>query len=232
MTLKRCSDLSAADWITACDCPWQQLAEFGPPAFPAYARLRFLPDPVYNGQSENDVDSDEHGPSEPAQLRAVLAVLGRHTGTPGDCYFCLWDGWGPPLHDHDGRLKPDASKQATGAVPAIDPGMISTGWAEFPSPARHEPMVVIPNRAFYLFRGAVAELGDRGPAQGRPGQPGTGFIAPAFVWPADHAWCIANDVDPHWAGIGADTAAINQLIADPQLNVVSADPRAYQPRYR
>jgi len=55
---------------------------------------------------------------------------------------------------------------------------------------------------------------------------------PAFVWPADHAWFVASDIDPHWAGIGADTRVINQLVADPRLDVVPADPRAAQPAYR
>jgi hypothetical protein len=177
----------------------------------------------------------ENGPSETAQLRAVLDVLARHTRTPDDCYFCLWDGWGEPLRDDDGPRMLDLPTDPIGAVPGIDPDMISTGWAEFPSlssPALREPMVVVPNRAYYLFRGTVSELGDRGPADGWPGQPGTGIADPAFVWPADHAWCIANDVDPHWAGIGADTAAIDQLVADPRLDVVPADPRADQPRYR
>jgi hypothetical protein len=235
VALAPCSDVSAADWITASDRPWQQLAEFGPPGFPAYARLRFLPDPAHEGQSENDVDVDENGPSETAQLRAVLAVLAHHTRTPDDCYFCLWDGWGQPLPDDDGPLMLYMPRPAIAAVPGIDPDMISTGWAEFPSfspPARHEPMVVVPNRAYYLFRGTVAELGDHGPADGWPGQPGTRMADPAFIWPADHAWCIANDVDPHWAGIGADTAAINQLVAHPRLDVVPADPHADQPRYR
>ena len=54
---------------------------------------------------------------------------------------------------------------------------------------------------------------------------------PAFIWPADHAWCIANDVDPHWIGIGADTPAIDQLVAHPLLDVVPADPRQEQPYY-
>jgi hypothetical protein len=54
----------------------------------------------------------------------------------------------------------------------------------------------------------------------------------AFIWPADHAWCVANDVDPHWAGIGADVSATGQLLADPRLDVVAADPRVDQPAYR
>ena len=72
-------------------------------------------------------------------------------------------------------------------------------------------------------------MGDRDLSPGRlwPDLPD-----PAFVWPADHAWCLANDVDPHWAGIGADASAIDDLVADPRLDVVPADPRLRQPSYR
>jgi hypothetical protein len=52
-----------------------------------------------------------------------------------------------------------------------------------------------------------------------------------LVWPADHAWCIANDVDPHWAGIGASVAAIDELLADPRLDIVRDDPGQAQPYY-
>jgi len=54
---------------------------------------------------------------------------------------------------------------------------------------------------------------------------------PAFIWPADHAWCIANDVDPHWAGIGASVAAIDELLVDPRLDIVRDDPNQEQPYY-
>jgi hypothetical protein len=55
--------------------------------------------------------------------------------------------------------------------------------------------------------------------------------APAFVWPADHAWCFASDVDPHWAGIGADRKVVDRLVADRNLDVVHADPEERQPTY-
>jgi hypothetical protein len=42
----------------------------------------------------------------------------------------------------------------------------------------------------------------------------------------------ANDVDPHWAGIGADVSALDELLADQRLDVVPADPRQDQPYYR
>ncbi len=105
MTITPCSDLSAADWITAGAQRWQQLIDFGPTGFPAYARLRFLPDPAYEGQSENDVEVDDDSLLESVQLRAAVRVLARHTRTPDDCYFCLWDGWGWTVHGNDGAWR-------------------------------------------------------------------------------------------------------------------------------
>jgi hypothetical protein len=56
--------------------------------------------------------------------------------------------------------------------------------------------------------------------------------APAFVWPSDHTWCIAADIDPYWAGIAASAPLIEGLIGDPLLDAVEADPTANQPFYR
>jgi hypothetical protein len=182
MVLTPCSDLSAAAWIIDCDRSWQQLVHFGPPGFPGYVRLRFIPDPAYEGQSESDADIDESALSETEQLRAVLAALTRHTSTPDDCYFCLWDGWGSDIEGGDGH-------------------------------------------------GSVSDFGEWGAAEEWPGQPRLDMPHPAFVWPADHAWCVARDVDPHWAGVGAAVAAVEELLDDPDLDVVAADPREDQPCY-
>lgn len=55
---------------------------------------------------------------------------------------------------------------------------------------------------------------------------------PAFIWPADRAWFLANDVDPHWAGIGGSPRAINDLLDAAGLDIVLADPTTPQPAYR
>ncbi len=42
---------------------------------------------------------------------------------------------------------------------------------------------------------------------------------PALMWPYDHAWFAASDVDPDWIGIGGSLGLINDLIEDPRLDV-------------
>ena len=101
------------------------------------------------------------------------------------------------------------------------------GWGDLEG-----PKVVLPNRAYYLFEGRLSDVGASGAADLRPGQPRTGMQVPAFVWPADHAWCVAKDVDPHWAGIAADQTVIDRLVDESGLDVVHADPDEDQPSYR
>jgi hypothetical protein len=239
VTLTPCSDLSAARWLCTSTRPWDRLVGFGPDGLPAYARLRFIPDPSYEGQSENDREDDDDAPPETTQLRRVLETLARHTRTPQECYFCLWDGWGVSLDGAGVMSVGDGAVTEDDGAEQPDPAAVP-GFAPAPSPSGSRwPKVVLPHRAYYLFHGPVSGLGEwagreesadphaalRGPSRAFAPDP-------AFVWPADHAWCVAKDVDPHWAGIGADPVAIGELLTDSRLDVVPADPDADQPRYR
>jgi hypothetical protein len=234
VTLTFCWDLSAADWIAHSDLRWSQLVGFGAAGFDAYARLRFLPDPAYPGQSENDVVGQD---SRADQLPRLFEVLATHTATPDDCYFCVWEGFG--VYDAHGVVYAD---DAVYLVDEIDFASLAlpdpdARPAVAPEPVggravAHLPRVVVPHRAYWLFRGPLADVGTWDTAQGWPGQCRLDTTEPAFVWPADHAWCVAKDVDPHWAGIGGHPALITQLTTDPRLDVIPADPTKDQPLYR
>lgn len=106
------------------------------------------------------------------------------------------------------------------------------GWGAeaFPRAAATAPLFHVPNRSFYLARATAADLGPDGLTTW-PGHPDIDQPIPALVWPADQAWCVARDVDPHWAGIGAARPVVDELIATPDLDVVPADPGAPQPSY-
>jgi hypothetical protein len=93
---------------------------------------------------------------------------------------------------------------------------------------RSGPLVTLPDRRYVLFRGGVSDI-DSWEADLCP----TGDCAPpALVWPVDRTWFLADDVDPHWAGIGADKAAVDALMRETGLDVVRADPADVQPAYR
>lgn len=87
-------------------------------------------------------------------------------------------------------------------------------------------MVSVPHRSYFVAQGTSVDV-DSWETIFENGWAPT----PAFVWPADHAWCLAKDVDPHWAGIGGSQAAIDALI-NSSLDVVPARPTDDQPVYR
>lgn len=108
-------------------------------------------------------------------------------------------------------------------------GCVWDGWGTPPALV-DLPKVVVPNRSYFLFSGTLRDFADWG--ADRPDDAMAGELPlPAFIWPEDRAWCIARDVDPHYAGIGAAPEAIDQLVAHPGLDVVVADPTQRQPSY-
>ncbi len=105
------------------------------------------------------------------------------------------------------------------------------GYSDVRLPAELTPasMVVLPHRRYALFRGPLSGLDAFADQFSLDGT--TPVMPPAFVWPADRRWCLARDVDPHWAGLGAEAVAIESLLTESRLDVVPADPRTVQPLY-
>jgi hypothetical protein len=98
------------------------------------------------------------------------------------------------------------------------------GWPDTSDLMRRSARMHIPNRTYYLLHGPLSDFGQWGLRE-------TGHNPAAFVWPADHAWCIASDVDQHWVGIGASADTINRLLAQQDLDIVTADPDAGTPAH-
>lgn len=91
MQLRHATGAEPAAWISG--LTFLEATTFGPSTFEACARLRFIPDPVRPGQSENEVDVPDDRASDLEQARQVLAHLARHTTTAEHCYVCVWDGY-------------------------------------------------------------------------------------------------------------------------------------------
>ncbi|HWC22146.1 MAG TPA: hypothetical protein VG502_07590 [Flexivirga sp.] len=92
------------------------------------------------------------------------------------------------------------------------------------------PKWSLPNRQFVLLRGASADFRTwRAPQW--PNAYGDELPTPAYVWPADHAWCVTEDVDPHFATIAGGAAAIDAVLGIDGLDIVRDDPYVEPPFY-
>lgn len=194
MTVRQCTDASPAEWLLDADREWSDLVVRGPLGYEAYARLRFIPDPIYPTQRESDaiVPDDRLLRSEIEQLGVAVSHLAAHTTTPEKCYFAIWEGWG--------------GVELVGAV-----------------------QVPFVNREAVLFHGVTSDLTTW--VDSRDSTAPDNLPIPSFVWPADRAWCIANDVDPHFATIGASAEAIMDLLENADVDIAEDDPSRPQPWY-
>ena len=224
MSLRHEPDVSKADWFTDSGDPWTQLCCIGPSGFAGYARLLHtvgaedeLTDPYLLEELEGHLD-------EKLLLR-LLSHLARHTTTPLDCYFGLWDGFGD-IHGSPavgavtaGRSRRGGHEPKT-AVPAAFPPEVLEG-----------PRVRIPARDYFLFRGALSRAGQWGAADLVPGHPRP-INSPNLIWPADHAWFVATDIDLPWTGIGGSAKLIQELLAQESLDVEQTQPSEHLPYWR
>lgn len=213
MALSPLSDVSPADWFVSSDADWWNKVCLGPPGFDAYVRVF------------DDVSDDAHEDAAEQVGFAIRSILAAHTSTAEACYFALWDGWGsleggpqdtglrwavprgfPQAYRDKARRRTLKAKRVNYA-PA------------FPVDFLRGPKVRVPNRDFYLFEGPLTADFDWGAADFEPGFPRDIPNDPALMWPYDHAWFAASDVDPDWIGIGGSWGLINELLEDPRLDV-------------
>ena len=130
-----------------------------------------------------------------AILAGLCDVLAAHTGTPGRCWFCIWDGYGWIA----GSTSSDTLGSATPVPPAFDRATIVA------------PRVRLPERDYLLSEGpldAVSEMGWW--LNGR-------LVSPQcrnLFWPDDRAWCVATEIDLDSTFIGGSVASIHAVLGD------------------
>lgn len=212
MTLRPLSDLGPADWLSAADAQGFDVISLGAPGFDAYARLLH---PLDTEEDQEQATLSAEGDLGESLLLALCEVLARHTTTPDQAYFGLWDGWG-------------ALGGGTWVSLAVGtPGRTRRGKLPpaFPAEVMRGPRLELAlGRSFLLFEGPLAEAGDW------EGHLVHGWInSPNLFWPADRAWCAATEIDLPWTGIGGSHALIDELHADDRFDVVHADPEGDQP---
>jgi hypothetical protein len=163
------------------------------------------------------VGGPQVGDLDPEPLAALCDILARHTAIPAACWFGVWDGHGW-LHPGGGVVavfaRTEGAEQSDGAgmpppTEQVVPVMGLT-WEE-PSPAM--PLFELPWREHRLLSGPLDAALEMGSVVN-----GVFFShSPSLIWPDDHAWCVATDVDLRSTYIAATPALADELLSDGRL---------------
>lgn len=94
------------------------------------------------------------------------------------------------------------------------------GFGDLAVPDWLTPKLELPGRAYHVFTGPLpAALTSYDQMQ---------FLHPEWPhhrsanlwWPADHAWCVATEIDFAWTYVGASRECIDAVLADPRIESV------------
>lgn len=163
-------------------------------------------------------DWPRRGHLAPESLAVLLDVLGHHTGTPEDCWFCLWEGWAWV----ERRPGSSATTFATFASAGEEPPPVPAPMPPAFSPdVLAWPRVHTPGRDFLLLRGPLAAarfLGDQLTPDWFDAQ------SPQLIWPHDRAWCVGTEIDFDSTVVGGSTQLIDELLATEGLETWAVRP--------
>ncbi|MCL4414132.1 MAG: hypothetical protein M1522_05180 [Actinobacteria bacterium] len=136
----------------------------------------------------------------PPDAEVLAEILRGATTTPEDCCFCIWDGYGW-----------EGCRQLTseGAPPVTLPDPV-------PEAVRRGPRVRLPARDYLLYCGPTEAIT-------APLDIGHGQTA-NLAWPADHAWCVASEIDLAWTYVAGSGTLIHEILADERIEALPAGP--------
>lgn len=169
------------------------------------------------GAERWDVSEPDAGNLDPEPLAALCDILAHHTATPSACWFGVWDGHGW-LHPGSGIVAvftkteepedPDGAEMPPPREPVVP--LVGLTWDE-PSPAM--PLFELPWREHRLLSGPLDAALEMGSVINGVVFP----YSPSLIWPDDHTWCVATDVDLRSTYIAATPALADELLSDDRL---------------
>ena len=155
-----------------------------------------------------------------AELAAIARILADHTTTPDDCTAGLWEGYG---WIHGGQavsafvaIPEGASRRKRAQLLREARSTVPPGLAD---EVRSGPLLVLPGRNYLLFTGSIHAFENPDAAPSWDGADTFWEQTPNQLWPADHAWFLASEIDFDSTVIGGTRALVEELVASPDLEV-------------
>jgi hypothetical protein len=146
-------------------------------------------------------------------IDALIGPLARHTTTPNEVWFAVWNGYGGLAFDSRITGWPVLSTKRPSIAESMRGRIRKFRAARQEAPA---PTFELPGRAYYLLSGPIEAATDS--LERRP------FRQSANLWwPDDRAWCVATEIDFSWTYVGGNESLIDELLAVPALEVIRAE---------
>jgi hypothetical protein len=220
-------DVSPADWIvpslTMPFGPW--VGSFLPGGYRAYVRILHAAQDLTGTEGAvrwsrvaEDMGTALHPLSDFWEVAGRVSASEEHTGG--------WDGGNPDVGIMDAAIYaalPALLRPHT-TTPELCWVAIWAGWGGWRPPVRDPdnlPMVKLPGREYYLYRGSLDDLARHRYDQWQdetttmPDWPS--FQSPNMIWPQDRAWFVATEVDFDSTLVGGPADLVRAIIDHPEL---------------
>ena len=168
------------------------VGSFLPDHFEAYARI-----------DHADPDGRWEGSLPRSLVPALIEHLGGATGTRDECFFAVWEGFG--IGKSIVRFEPGTSW--------LERKLTLRRLSRVPAWKKKAATLELPERKYHVFAGPI-----EGAATDFSGSSiESAWQSANLWWPADHAWCVATEIDNAWTYVGASRHCIDRILADRRL---------------
>jgi hypothetical protein len=162
------------------------------------------------------------GHLDPDPLVALCDVLVGHTSQADRCFFCLWEGYG---WDSGGESLVAVAPEAEVDV---DDLLAQLGSRRLTEEELGAARVDLPGRRYLLFEGSIRDsarsLRECLDAGGWPLSEFLAVQSPNLFWPADHAWCVASEIDFDSTLVGGSSELVEAILRRPTLEAWPVEP--------
>lgn len=146
-------------------------------------------------------EDPNHGSLDEEVVAELLPFLAQFTGTPEQCYFGVWEGYG----QYSGGTTMLTSDGSGRPLPP-------------PRDVRSAQRIRGCGRNYLLYTGELKDITGF--------YANFGSEPPNIWWPADRAWFVSTDIDLDSTYVGARQECIDALLSHPALEAMPAEYRA------
>lgn len=226
---------------------WQQVsADFGTTMHPLaqWHSLTRAETPYVQSTAAGGAEytGGDQGYLDPELLAAVVETALKHTSTH-EGFAGVWEGWGDLVGGMRGigqgsvTFAEDEGTPLAHRFESLDQRLLENPYGKetwHPGILSDEisiaPRLQLPDRGYVLFAGSLDPFATESWPDVVPWRDTEhewkSAHGPALMWPEDHAWFLASEIDFDSTLVGGSQELIDAIVADPRLEALALPPNA------